>query len=238
MKKNGKITCLITSGGTKVPIDMVRSITNMSRGTFGSQIADAALEHFWEVTFLHAVGSVTPKHYWDTCSFAPFHPVTFVTFDDYQRELDKQLKKKPDIIILAAAVSDYGVENYVDGKIRSNGDLVIRLKPLPKLISTVRKKCPKSVLCGFKLLVNSHYYELVAACKASIETNKCDLVVGNDLRDIKSDNHTLTIVNKYGLEKKFAKNCLTGFKTLAECVIDECQHVYDTDKMLNKVGKK
>ena len=32
---------LITSGGTKVPIDRVRSITNMSQGTFGSRIADA-----------------------------------------------------------------------------------------------------------------------------------------------------------------------------------------------------
>ena len=34
---------LVTSGGTKIPIDRVRSITNMSRGTFGSRIADA----FW-----------------------------------------------------------------------------------------------------------------------------------------------------------------------------------------------
>ena len=32
---------LITSGGTKIPIDRVRSIMNMSRGTFGSRIADA-----------------------------------------------------------------------------------------------------------------------------------------------------------------------------------------------------
>ena len=28
---------LITSGGTKIPIDLVRPITNMSRGTFGSK---------------------------------------------------------------------------------------------------------------------------------------------------------------------------------------------------------
>ena len=34
---------LITSGGTKVKMDLVRSITNMSRGTFGSQICDS----FW-----------------------------------------------------------------------------------------------------------------------------------------------------------------------------------------------
>ena len=34
---------LITSGGTKVKIDLVRSITNMSSGTFRSQIYDS----FW-----------------------------------------------------------------------------------------------------------------------------------------------------------------------------------------------
>lgn len=35
---------LITSGETKIPIDLVRSITNMSRGTFGSKICGA----FWK----------------------------------------------------------------------------------------------------------------------------------------------------------------------------------------------
>ena len=40
---------LITSGGTKVPIDRVRSITNMSCGTFGSRIADAFFSKGLEV---------------------------------------------------------------------------------------------------------------------------------------------------------------------------------------------
>ena len=34
---------LITSGGTKIKSDMVRSITNMSRGTFGSKICESFL---------------------------------------------------------------------------------------------------------------------------------------------------------------------------------------------------
>ena len=35
---------LITSGGTKVPIDTVRHIGNMSSGTFGAKIAFQLLE--------------------------------------------------------------------------------------------------------------------------------------------------------------------------------------------------
>jgi phosphopantothenoylcysteine synthetase/decarboxylase len=34
---------LITSGGTKIPIDTVRDITNMSTGTFGTKIAEECL---------------------------------------------------------------------------------------------------------------------------------------------------------------------------------------------------
>ena len=180
---------LVTSGGTKIKIDMVRSITNMSKGTFGSKIATEFGGYSGvELTFLHAKDSKLP--------LSPTRPtlVEYETFDDYAKRLDEQLALQPDVIILAAAVSDYGVANYVDGKIRTKGDMSIELTPLPKLISAVREKCPKSVVCGFKLLVNSTEAELIQAASDSLIKNKLDLVIGNDLRDIKADNHTLWIV--------------------------------------------
>ena len=194
---------LVTSGGTKVKIDMVRSITNMSHGTFGSKIAAEFLKYSEVVvTFLHANGSKLPP--WRGSDRIPYpqsvksglglNLVEYETFDDYAAELDLELSMQPDIIVLAAAVSDYGVANYVDGKIRSKDSMVIELKPLPKLISTVRKKCPNSVICGFKLLVNSTEDELIRAASDSLDKNRCDIVVGNDLRDIKADNHTLWMV--------------------------------------------
>lgn len=187
---NKPIKVLITSGGTVVKIDAVRKISNMSRGTFGSKIADAFCEETGkdiQVTFLMAKGSRCPEH--------P-EPIQhyYETFDDYEFQLFGLIKnEKPDIIILAAAVSDYGVENYVDGKIRSTDDLVIRLKPLPKLISIVRDAAPKATICGFKLLVNSTQEELDQACIDSLKNNRLNLVVGNDLRDIKAGNHKLSI---------------------------------------------
>lgn len=157
-----KPSFLITSGGTVVPIDSVRKICNMSRGTFGSQIAEKAWRKDHNVTFVYAKESKMPKH---CLTFETLQDVTYIeyeTFDDYAARLDEQLKLQPDIIILAAAVSDYGVENMVEGKIRSGDDLVIKLKPLPKLIGTVREKCPNAVICGFKLLVNSTEEELIS----------------------------------------------------------------------------
>lgn len=183
------IKFLVTSGGTKVKIDEVRSITNMSKGTFGSKIGYAVHQEnpHNHLSFLMAKGSKFPEDF-------DYDVIQYETFDEYAEKLDQQLQLHPDIVILAAAVSDYGVENYVNGKIRSQEDLVIRLKPLPKLISTVREKCPEAIICGFKLLVNSTGNELLRDCVDSIKKNRLNLIVGNDLRDIKNNNHKLLIV--------------------------------------------
>ena len=60
MKKIKNI--LITSGGTKVKIDMVRNITNMSKGTFGSRIAEVFYDRMNDINlyFLGAVNSQKP----------------------------------------------------------------------------------------------------------------------------------------------------------------------------------
>jgi len=213
---------LITSGGTKIKIDMVRHISNMSKGTFGTKIAEsfrcelnpAETDHY--VKFLMARDSKYPS--------SPFvTKYVYETFEDYERELFDLLKNyKPDIVVLAAAVSDYGVENYVDGKIRSKEELVIRLKPLPKLISRVRDYVPNAVICGFKLLVNSTEEELQKACLESLYKNRLDLVVGNDLRDIKNDDHKLLIAHVENLTIKVDKYSTKNGDVLHDKVMEYC----------------
>lgn len=51
---------LVTSGGTKIPIDKVRDITNMSKGTFGSKIATELLKLGHEIIFFKAKNSKSP----------------------------------------------------------------------------------------------------------------------------------------------------------------------------------
>ena len=226
---------LITSGGTRINLDLVRHIGNMSRGTFGSKIATEFLRRDnVDVTFLAAKDSKMPNR---NVLIHNFTHCEYVTFDDYALELDKCLAEQPDIIVLAAAVSDYGVENPVNGKIRSGDDLIIRLKPLPKLISTVREKCPKAVLCGFKLLVNSTDYKLKEAIRNSIEKNKCDLVIGNDLRDIKNNDHQLIVGDAdasydwSGFDRYSSKEW-----DLEEVVVDRCLSKYnEKNNPLNKL---
>jgi phosphopantothenoylcysteine synthetase/decarboxylase len=127
---------------------------------------------------------------------ARYSQTEYDNFDEYVQGLEEVMPLfKPDVILLAAAVSDYGVENFVDGKVRSRtDDFQIRLKPLPKLISRVKKICPKAKLVGFKLLVDSTEEELIEASKKSIYDNGCDMVVANDLSDMRKGKHNIRLV--------------------------------------------
>lgn len=205
---------LITSGGTKIPIDQVRHIGNMSSGTFGAKIGTELLQmrRVDKLIFLGAVGSKTPMSmtvdfnknpdfekqigdFWNLWNFyrtysGKYTEVHFKTFDEYHQQLETLCKQEqPDVVILACAASDYGVNNPLPGKMRSNEqERTIQLSVLPKLIGKVKEWCPSTRLVGFKLLVNSDLPDLVDAAWKSLEDNQCDLVVANDLRDIKANN--------------------------------------------------
>ena len=206
---------LVTSGGTKIPIDKVRDITNMSKGTFGSKIATELLEMGHEVMFLKSRGSKSPmsitinvrEDFYDAPDdFADWYnrvkgylshykEMEYSTFDDYRNRLERWIKiERPDVVMLAAAVSDYGVENPHNGKLRSNDLLTIKLVQLPKIIHLIKTWHPTCKLVGFKLLVDSKDYQLIDAAKRSIAENGCDMIVANDLADIKDGKHKIHLV--------------------------------------------
>lgn len=248
---------LITSGGTKIPIDRVRSITNMSKGTFGSRIADAFFneglkifrKHSIEkITFFMAKGSKMPTMqgiyemtYED--GYRPIEYIEYSTFDDYKNGIEKFLTEETyDIIVVAAAVSDYGVANYYDGKYRSReDDMCIKLVKLPKILPIMRKLAPNSIICGFKLLVDSTEDELIEAMRRQIAESDVDLVIGNDLRDIKADNHSLMVISKHNLnvrtyvQKSKDERERSLVYPLAQNVVDECFEEY-TSKEQNETA--
>lgn len=205
---------LITSGGTKIPIDSVRDITNMSTGTFGSKIAEECLNNNHSVHFIRAKDSKSPMRF--TVDFnkqsslqdlydkipermdwkSRYTESEYKTFEQYERCLQFGITgENPDVVVLAAAVSDYHVAKPMNGKFRSNDMLNIKLESLPKLINKVKGIwSPNVKLVGFKLLVGSIRNELIAAARKSIVENGCDMVVANDLEHIKSNKHKVLLV--------------------------------------------
>lgn len=82
-------------------------------------------------------------------------------------------------------------------KISSYEDnLVIVLKPTPKIISLIKGLSPDTYLVGFKLLDKVSKEELIEVAKHLRDKNNCDLVVANDLDDIRNGVHQAYIIDK------------------------------------------
>ena len=197
---------IITAGGTSEKIDNVRKITNSGTGKLGMKIANELLK------------KENIKIYY-VCSKNAFRPnderVEIIEIDDtldLKEKIEKLLKEnKIDYFIHSMAVSDYMVD-YVtnlesiknnnikiisDTKISSNEEnLVLVLKPTPKIISIIKNISNETYLVGFKLLDNVSKEELISAAKRLRDKNNCDLVVANDLENIRKGNHKAYLIDK------------------------------------------
>jgi phosphopantothenoylcysteine synthetase/decarboxylase len=202
---------LITSGGTKVPIDSVRHIGNFSTGRYGSELADSLIPSLWkerlktdhdgELIFFHEKGSKLPIGINSPNSVR----IEYKDYFEYLHVKDIIKNEQPDIIISAAAVSDYIVKDSVTGKISSdNEDLTITLTKAEKVISKFRELAPNSIIYGFKLLVSPSEDEVITAVKKVLK-NGADYVVYNDLNELKSGNSTRTIFDR-DLNKTYIYN--------------------------------
>lgn len=203
---------VITSGGISEKIDNVRKITNSSSGKLGMTIANHLLESKSDITIYYV------------CSKNALRPNnTRVKIIEVAGTLDLKDKvesllrnEKIDYFIHTMAVADYMVD-YVttvdkmkksflnnsdmevikDTKISSyENNLVLVLKPTPKIISLIKKESPLTYLVGFKLLDGVSKKELIEVAKRLRDKNKCDLVVANDLEDIRNKEHKAYIIDK------------------------------------------
>jgi phosphopantothenoylcysteine decarboxylase/phosphopantothenate--cysteine ligase len=200
LEKSCKLKVLITSGGTREPIDSVRSITNTSTGETGRILADYLSEQGHDVTFLYAHGSKQP---------ATAHQlIEYTTFADLQKSLLSLLKKNAfDALIHLAAVSDYSIEQIkMNGgwqnpdpthKINSGEAIEIRLKQNPKIIDQVRthSRNPHLLLVGFKLTRSDSTDKIVSQVASLVSHAQADFVVHNDLSqiDVSKGRHEATI---------------------------------------------
>ena len=185
---------LITGGGTSEPIDEVRVITNRSTGKTAAFIADALSESGMDVTYLHSESSVLPK--------SQLQLQSFLTFADLDSALGKLLTEtKYDLVIFAAAVSDYSMASH-SGKIdSSHEELTLTLKRNPKLISKIKKLSPSSGLVGFKLTAGASEILLAEKVQSLFESAHCDFVVQNDWQQISKGHPAYRFYDKNGFTK-------------------------------------
>jgi phosphopantothenoylcysteine decarboxylase/phosphopantothenate--cysteine ligase len=133
---------LITSGSTREPIDPVRFIGNRSSGKMGRALAMEALMRGAAVTVVTG-----------PCEVPPPHGVDVVQTESASEMADAtgRLARDSDVVIGAAAVADYGVENASSTKIKKSGSsLTITLTENPDIIAGIgRNKRPGQIVVGF-----------------------------------------------------------------------------------------
>lgn len=192
---------LITSGGTSEPIDPVRSITNTSTGRTGSQIAEFFLGAGHDVTFLTARNAVQPAVD-ELGARDRFTRLAFTTFQDFSQKLQLTLKEKSfDVVIHAAAVSDYSLEAGPSSlKLESADEMILKLKRNPKLLNSLKtwSKNPAVKVIAFKLTATDSPDEQTRGLQKILENSKPDFVVTNDIGSPmawqlhRSDGHVIT----------------------------------------------
>ncbi len=183
---------LITSGGCKVPIDDVRHIGNFSSGRYGRELAEVFLDAGHEVIFFMESGSQQPNSNLRGERYTNITKVSYKYYDEYLLVKDLIKREQPDIIISAAAISDY-IVNKTEGKISSNEDeIIITLKKSEKVLNSFKELAPTSTIIGFKLLVSPSEEEKYNAIKKQFDY--VDHVVYNDLTELRAGNSVRELI--------------------------------------------
>ena len=170
--KNKKI--LLIAGPTIEHIDPVRVITNQSSGKTGVLLASELLSSGAKVTMIYGPGNELPP--------TGIKLKNVKTSSEMFSEIKLELRKKFDIVIMAAAASDYKIKKPHTKKIKSNKkELVLNLERVPKIIDQIKKIQKHVFLVGFKAEAKISKKELVKEAKIRLKQSNADMIIANDI---------------------------------------------------------
>jgi phosphopantothenoylcysteine decarboxylase/phosphopantothenate--cysteine ligase len=164
---------VVTAGGTREPIDPVRSITNRSSGKQGFALAQAALDGGAEVVLI--AGS--------TVLTAPYgaRRADVCTAEDMFGAVLRETADA-DALVMAAAVADFRPAETAAQKIKKNSAPdSIRLEPTPDILTAVSDSKAKSgrpsVLIGF----SAETEDPEKNARRKLQAKRLDLIVANEV---------------------------------------------------------
>jgi phosphopantothenoylcysteine decarboxylase/phosphopantothenate--cysteine ligase len=165
---------LITAGPTYEPIDPVRFIGNRSSGQMGGALARAAIEAGHQVTLI--LGPIT----------APMPPEARRIDVLSSREMfDVVMREFPahDLLIMAAAVSDFRPKQVRSTKTERGGTLAIELEATEDILAAAGAiKQPHQRTIGFSLVARGDFDRT----REKLARKKLNLIVYNPLETMSS----------------------------------------------------
>jgi phosphopantothenoylcysteine decarboxylase/phosphopantothenate--cysteine ligase len=185
-------TLLVTAGPTHEPIDPVRFLGNRSSGKMGYALAEAALRRGAKVFLVSGPTTLQPPGAAE---------IVFVETARQMRDAVLNRWEQASIVIMAAAVGDYRVNNIATEKIKRNGEMSLHLEPNPDILAELgslrqARTASSPVLIGFA----AETEHLLDNARAKLVKKAVDAIVLNDVSraDIgfNSDRNEVTIVTE------------------------------------------
>jgi phosphopantothenoylcysteine decarboxylase/phosphopantothenate--cysteine ligase len=165
------VRVLVTAGGTREPIDAVRYVGNRSSGRMGAAVADEAAWRGADVTLVLAAATARPAA-----------AMTTVRVETAAQLHDEVVARAADadVVVMAAAVSDYRPAAAIDGKRAKDGaGWTIELEPTADILQqlgAVRRD--GQLLIGFAA---EHGEGAVERARGKLARKGADAIVVNDV---------------------------------------------------------
>lgn len=203
---------MVTAGATEESLDPVRFISNHSTGRMGCELARAAMLRGAQVSLVCARMSVAPP---------PFVHVISVRSAAEMFETVKAGYEKQDIIIKAAAVSDYTPVTVSGDKIKkADDDLTLPLTRTVDILQWLGEHRPAGqFVCGFSMETR----DMLQNSRAKLVKKNADMIVANNLKvsgaGFGTATNVVTILTKDG-ERELP---LMSKAEVAHAIFDEIQ---------------
>ncbi|MDE5604472.1 MAG: bifunctional phosphopantothenoylcysteine decarboxylase/phosphopantothenate--cysteine ligase CoaBC [Eubacterium sp.] len=183
------LNVLVTAGPTVEKIDPVRYITNHSTGKMGYAIAEAAAKRGAKVTLVSGPTNIEPPMFVDV--------INIESAEDMYNAVMQNMADC-DILIKAAAVADYTIQDISDEKIKKSDDdfslNLVRTKDILKAAGMHKKE--NQVVCGFSMETSN----LVENSQKKLASKNCDIIIANNLKDegagFGTDTNKITVITK------------------------------------------
>ena len=198
-------TVVISAGGTREPLDLVRFIGNRSSGRMGVAVAAEAKRRGADVTLVYANG-VAPAP-------AGVEVVPAPTAVDLGREM--LARADADVVVMAAAVSDYTPSNPKGGKRPKDKEpWTITLEPTEDILAELgRRKRNGQILVGFAAEGGENGLD---RARGKLANKNGNLFVYNDVSQpgvgFESEDNEIVLLSALG-ERKI------GRRSKAECAV-------------------
>ncbi len=200
---------LVSAGATRESMDPVRFLTNHSSGKMGFAVARECAMRGADVTLVKASVTVDPPRF---CKI-----VDAINAAD-MFEAVKEHAKSADIVVMAAAISDYTPVEYHDQKIKKkDGDLSIPLKRTTDILAYLgANKKEGQFLCGFSMETEN----MIENSRAKLARKNVDMIVANNLKNegagFGTDTNLVTFITKDQIKEQE----LMGKQDVARVIMD------------------